>query len=403
MSQTFDVASQEEEEQNTTSLLDIVLVLAQNKKLLFFVPLVAGVLGILISILLPNIYLAQTKVLPPQQSQSSASAMLSQLGGLAGGAGAALGIKNPNDLYVAMLRSRSISDRLIARFDLHQRYKQKWMSGTRKILENSSVISTGKDGIIVIEFEDKDPKIAAAIANAYVEELISLTGNFALTDAAKRRVFYEKQLLLAKDKMIAAETALSKGLAGKGLVSVDTQSKAVLETAARLRAGISAKEIQLKSMQAFVTSNNIEYKRARQELIGMQEELAKLEHGSAKPDDKQEIASAPQGTSEVSSIQLLRDSKYYQMLYDLLAKQYEIARLDEAKDIPMIQVLDKAIEPEHKFKPKRTMFAVSCAIAGFFLALLLIFFRHLMSLPKSPEEQEKWQKLSQLMGFKRKI
>jgi uncharacterized protein involved in exopolysaccharide biosynthesis len=346
---------------------------------------------------MPKVYKANTKVLPPQQSQSTASAMLSQLGGLAGGAGAALGLKNPNDLYVSMLKSRLLTDKLIKRFDLQSRYEEKFTETTRKVLEANSAISSGKDNIISIEVEDKDPKIAAEIANAYVEELITLTSTFALTEASQRRVFYEKQLLQAKDKMIAAETALSSGIESKGMLSVDAQSKAVLETVAKLRAAISAKEIQLKAMQAFVTPNNQEYKRVSQELLGMQQELSKLENGTSAVVDAG--AAKVKEASGSSSVQLLRDAKYYQMLYELLSKQYEVARLDEAKDIPLIQVLDKAVEPELKDKPKRSIITLAFAFLGLILALVLAFLKEAASKPKTPEQEEKWRQLKAYLKF----
>ena len=397
------------EDEDGISLMDIFLTLAKHKKKILVYPVAFGIAGLAISLFLPNAYKANTKILPPQQSQSTASAMLSQLGGLAGGAGAALGIKNPNDLYIAMLKSRALTDKLIQRFDLQKRYESKFLDSTRKELDEKSVIASGKDNMISIDVEDKDPKIAAVIANAYVEELTALTSKFALTEASQRRVFYEKQLELAKDKMIAAETALSSGIDSKGMMSVDAQSKAVLETVARLRANISAKQIQLKSMQAFVTPSNNEYKRTNQELLGMQDELAKLEKGSAS-NAASKSESAMQASDAVtnagkpaeagaSNIQLLRDVKYYQMLYEMLAKQYEVARLDEAKDIPLIQVLDKAVEPERKFKPQRALITIAAAFFGLILALIAAFVSEALNQPKSAEDAEKWRQLKSHLKF----
>ncbi|MBC3864194.1 lipopolysaccharide biosynthesis protein [Undibacterium jejuense] len=389
--------------------MDIFLTLAKHKKKIFVYPVAFGIAGLAISLVLPNAYKANTKILPPQQSQSTASAMLSQLGGLAGGAGAALGIKSPNDLYIAMLKSRALTDKLIQRFDLQKRYDAKFLESTRKELDEKSVIASGKDNMISIDVEDKDAKVAAAIANAYVEELTVLTSKFALTEASQRRVFFEKQLELAKDKMIAAETALSSGIDSKGMMSVDAQSKAVLETVARLRANISAKQIQLKAMQAFVTPSNNEYKRANQELLGMQDELAKLEKGSAsnaasKSESAMQASEAAASAGKpaeagASNIQLLRDVKYYQMLYEMLAKQYEVARLDEAKDIPLIQVLDKAVEPERKFKPQSALITIAAAFFGLILALVAAFVSEAMSQPKSAEDAEKWRQLKAYLQF----
>ncbi|MFZ6849901.1 GumC family protein [Undibacterium sp. RuRC25W] len=399
----------EEDEEDGISIMDILLTLAKHKKKIIAYPIAFGVAGLAISMVLPITYRANTNILPPQQNQSTASGMLSQLSGLAGGAGAALGIKSPNDLYIALLKSRSLTDKLIQRFDLQKRYEAKLVETTRKELEGKSNIASGKDGLITIDVEDKDPKIAAAIANAYVEELTVLTSKFALTEASQRRVFYEKQLELAKDKMIAAETALSSGIDSKGMMSVDAQSKAVLETVARLRANISAKQIQLKAMQAFVTPNNTEYKRANQELLGMQDELSKLENGSnthsaSKSDTRTNLPEISTNSSKVaepgaSNIQLLRDVKYYQMLYEMLAKQYEVARLDEAKDIPLIQVLDKAVEPERKLKPQRALITIAAFFFGLILAITASFLSESMNEPKSEEQAEKLRQLKRYLKF----
>ena len=394
------------EDEDGISMMNILLTLAKHKKKILLYPLAFGIVGLLISLMMPKIYKADTKILPPQQSQSTASAMLSQLGGLAGSAGAAFGIKSPNDLYIALLKSRALNDRIIQRFDLQKRYETTSMETTRKILDGSVIVGSGKDGLISIEFIDKDPVFAAKMANAYVEELIVLTSKFALTEASQRRVFYEKQLELAKDKMIAAESALSTGIDSKGIQSVDAQSKAVLETVARLRANISAKQIQLKAMQAFVTPNNTEYKRANQELLGMQDELAKLENGAATNSGAATVAqnndpanAGKQKETGINNVQLLRDVKYYQMLYELLAKQYEVARLDEAKDIPLIQVLDKAVEPERKFKPQRALITIAAAFIGLILALIAAFVGDAMNQPKSPEQIEKWRQLKAYLKF----
>ena len=180
-------------EEEEISLLDLLIVLAKHKKLILGLPLLAAILALGVSLTLPNIYTATTKILPPQQAQSSAAAMLGQLGGLAGAAGGALGIKNPNDLYIAMIKSRNVADRLIERFKLKSLYKQKTMTGTYKNLEGISTISSSKDGIINIEVVDKDPVLAANIANAYVEELYRLTQTMAVTEASQRRLFFEKQ------------------------------------------------------------------------------------------------------------------------------------------------------------------------------------------------------------------
>ncbi|MGQ0523050.1 MAG: Wzz/FepE/Etk N-terminal domain-containing protein, partial [Betaproteobacteria bacterium] len=158
------------------SLLDIAIVLAKHKKLILGLPLIAAVIAAGISLLLPNIYTGTARILPPQQSQSSsAAALIGSLGGLAGLAGGQLGIKNPADLYVGMLKSRTVADKLISRFELKSLYESKTLDDARRVLGDNTRISAGKDGFITVEFDDTDPKRAAVVANSYVEELDHLT------------------------------------------------------------------------------------------------------------------------------------------------------------------------------------------------------------------------------------
>lgn len=374
---------------NDINGIDLLIIIAKHKFKILIFPIIFGMFAYGVSLLIPNTYRANTKILPPQQSQSTASAMLSQLGGLAGSAGAALGIKNPNELYIALLKSRYLNDKLIHKFDLQKRYDQKYMENTRTMLSSRSSISSGKDGIISIDFDDHDPHFAAEVANAYVQELTELTSKFALTEASQRRFFYETQLERAKNNLSELEKTLSSSIEENGIASVDITSRVVLETIAKLRAAISLKQIQLKSLESFVTPNSPQYKRINQEILGMQEELSKLENGNYNTSKSSEnlilekrVINKEKNIKNDNNLQLLRDLKYYQMLHEMLSKQYEIARLDEAKDIPLIQILDKAIDPEIKVKPQRSLIALIFAMFGLLLGIGTAFLseRHVSSI-----------------------
>jgi uncharacterized protein involved in exopolysaccharide biosynthesis len=363
-------------ESEEVSLLDLLIVLAKHKRIVLGVPFVVAVVAAGISLLLPNIYTGTARILPPQQSASAASALLSQLGGalggLAGTAGGALGVRNPNDLYVGMLKSRTIADNLIARFDLKKVYRQELQSDARTALQGNTAISAGRDGIITIEYSDKDPKRAADIANAYVDELMKLTQVLAVTEASQRRLFYERQLLQAKDNLNAAEVAARQGLQKGGIAQVDAQGRSMIEVTARLRAQISAKEVQLGAMRTYAAEGNPELQRIQEELQALRRELARVE-GSAP------ISAAGKGdvsgNSGLDNLGRLRDVKYYEFLYELLAKQYELARIDEAKDATIVQVMDKAIEPDRKSKPKRTLIVVFSAFLALLASLLWVLIR----------------------------
>jgi tyrosine-protein kinase Etk/Wzc len=299
-----------------------------------------------------------------------------------------------------MLKSRTMADKLIAEFDLKKVYDTDSLEKARKKLTDQTVISTGKDGLITIDVEDESPQRVAKIANAYVVQLTNLTKVLAITDAAQRRAFYEAQLETAKNNLANAEAALKGSLDTRGVISVDVDSRAILETVARLRAQVSAKEVQLSSMRSFVTNSNPDYKRTEEELTSLRLELSRLENGRA---NSTSIANQSSGNKQagLENIKVLRDVKYYQMLYELLAKQYELARLDEAKDPSIIQVLDSAVVPEKKVKPKRSLIVIFSTIFGFILSIGAAFLLEAKRKAiDSPEGASKWNELKTLLRFK---
>jgi uncharacterized protein involved in exopolysaccharide biosynthesis len=370
--------------------IDTLITIARFKKLITGIALITAITAAVISLILPEVYTASTKVVPPQQSQSGAAALLSQLGGAAGAIAGAGGLKNPSELYIGLLKSRTIADHLIGSFNLRKIYDKPTMEKTRrKLLDNTNIIA-GKDSMITIEVEDEDPKRAARIANSYVEELLKLSKTLAVTEASKRRVFYEVQLNTAKDNLANAELKLKEAMDAHGVISVDADSRAIVETIARLRAQISNKEIQLNAMSAFITPNNPDYKRIQEELLGLREQLIKLQNGT--PGASEDPATGKVGGLE--NIKILRDVKYYQMLYELLAKQYEVARLDEAKETPIVQVLDPAIEPEQRTRPKRAIIVGIATILSILLTIaVIVLLDRKEKMLEDPELAEKWQRL----------
>lgn len=373
------------------SILDILIVLAKYKKFITGIALGLTLMAALVTFLIPNEYTATTRLLPPQQNQSGAAALLSQLGGVAGMAAGVAGLKNSSELYVGMLASRTVGDRLIARFDLKKVYDVEFDDKARKELVKNTKITAEKNGLITIDVEDRDGKRAAAIANAYVDELKQLTRTLAVTEAAQRRMFFERQLETAKDNLANAEVALKGAIDTRGVISVDVESRAVMETMARLKAQISAKEIELNSMRAFVTSTNPNFLRVSEQLASLRSELSKLENGRTSPTEGDTSDKKQAG---LDNIKLLRDVKYYQMLYEMLAKQFEVARLDEAKEPSIIQVLDVAIVPERKSKPQRTLIVIGAAVLSTIVAVLLAFLIEFQrKAAASPADAARWAEL----------
>jgi uncharacterized protein involved in exopolysaccharide biosynthesis len=367
---TTGVAAPAPVDDDEVSMFEVLLVFAKYKKLLVLFPLAAAIIGVVVSLLLHDVFTATTKILPPQQSQSAASAVLSQLGNLGGIASGLGGLKNPSDLYVGMLKSRTVADNLIERFKLHDAFEQRFQSRTRTLLAGMTSVNAGKDGIITVEVEDEDPKRAADLANAYVDELRKLTSVIAVTEASQRRLFFEQQFAQAKDNLAKAEVKARQALQNGGLVKVDEQGRAMVETSARLRGQIAVKEVQIGAMRTFAADRNPELLMAQQELESIKRELAKVEGttGARSP----EAAGIGKG---IDNLGLLRNLRYYETIYELLAKQYEIAKLDEAKDSTMIQVVDQAIVPDRKSKPKRAFIVLFFAFAGLLVAVAWAFVR----------------------------
>lgn len=384
------------------SLLDLLIVLAKHKRIVLGAPFVAVVAAAIISLLMPNIYTGTTRILPPQQSASAASALLNQLGGALGGlgglAGGTLGVRNPNDLYVGMLKSRTVADNLISRFDLGKVYNEDRLSDVRRRLENEAKITSARDGIITIEVDDKDPKRATELANAYVEELMNLTKVLAVTEASQRRLFFEHQLVQAKDNLIAAEVAARQGLQKGGLAQVDAQGRSMVAVTARLRAEISAKEVQLGAMRTFAADGNPELQRTQQELEALRRELGRIEGSSPTAGAGKVDAS---GSSGLDNLGRLRDVKYYEFLYELLAKQYELAKIDEAKDATIVQVMDRAVEPDRKSKPKRGLIVIVTGLVFFILGILFAFLSEAFEVAK--KNPSKAKRLKVLGGSLRKF
>jgi tyrosine-protein kinase Etk/Wzc len=387
MSSQVDAAGPTGPEEEEVSLLDLLIVLAKHKKLVIGFPFIAAVIAAGVSLVLPNRFTATARIVPPQQSSSGAAALLTQLGGalgsLAGAAGGALGIGGQNDVYIGMLKSRTVADNLIAKFDLKTVYDSEFQSLTRENLAGNTKITTGRDRIIMIEVDDKDPKRAADMANAYVEELVKLTSNLAITEASQRRLFFERQLKLAADNLVGAQVAARGALEKGGIVKVDEQGRAMLETGMRLRAQIAVKEVQLGAMRSFATDQNPELQRTQAEVDALRKELARLE-GSSDPEKPSASAGSRMG---IDNFKLIRDVRYYELLYELLARQYEVARLDEARDSSVIQVLDPADIPDRKSKPWRALIVVVTAVVTGFLAVLWAFFREATERAKNDPEQ----------------
>jgi uncharacterized protein involved in exopolysaccharide biosynthesis len=354
------------------SLLDILIVLARRKRFILRFTAAVTVLTAIIVFLLPKQYTAETVILPPAQNSSMANTLMSQLSGGAGAlasmAGGSLGIKNPGDMYVALFRTRTVEDAVIQRFGLMARYKKKRMTDARKAFEKHATVALGsKDGLIRINVRDRDPKLASDIANGYVEEFRKLSASLAITEASQRRLFFQQQLSAAKDDLANAEEAMKRTEQTTGVLQIDSQAKLLIESASMLRAQVVAKQVQIQSMRSFATDDNPELVLARQQLAALQAQLAKL-GGSEQESDSLVVPKGKVPEAGMEYIRRFRDVKYHETIFELIAKQLEIAKLDEARQGAVIQVADVAVPPDRASSLSVSVVVVLAALGAFLLS-----------------------------------
>lgn len=368
-----------QEADDEISLLDLLQTIVDNLRLLVLGPLAVGVAALGISFLIPPTYTAKTQFLPPQQQQSAAASMLASLGSLGGLAGAVGGIKNPGDQFIAYMRSVTFQDSLIERFKLIERYGVKTKTDARLVLTDIVRTVSGKDGLISVEVEDKDPQFAAQLANAHVEELGKLLGKLAITEAQQRRLFFEKQLTLAKDKLIQSEIALNaSGVSGSVLKSNPASAVAAV---AGLKAAVTAQEVKLGAMRGYLAETAPDFKQAMNELANLRAQLGKQEKDTPSTSGK--------STTEGDYINKYREFKYNETLFELFSKQFELAKVDEAREGAVIQILDVAQPPEKKSKPKKALVAIIATFSFGFALLLFVFIRQTLRNPSQNSESAK--------------
>ena len=363
------------EADDEVSLTDLLIVLGEEKKLVFGLPAIASILAVVVSLLLPIEFTASTTFLPPQQQQSTAAAALQQLGGLAGIAGGVVGLRRPEDLYVAVLKSDTLRNALVDRFDLMKRYKVKSRQHARDALAGNVDIRTDKTGLLTLQATDTDPEFAAQMANAHVEELRKLLGSLAVTEAQQRRAFFEQQLLNTKEGLVKAEVALKQTQERTGLIALDKQGDAIIRAVAELRAQIVSREVQLQAMRNFATPQNADVQRLTSEISGFKAQLAKLEGGQIRGQGDVIVPTGKVPEAGLEYIRALREVKYHEAIFELLARQFELAKADEAREGPIVQQVDVASPPEFRSKPKRRLIVLTVGMIAGLLAIVLALVR----------------------------
>ncbi len=356
------------------SFLDWLLVLVRRRSMILFFTLACVVVSLLLAFLLPQEYTATVLVMPPRQNSSLATMFESQLGSLGALAalgGQSLGIRNPNDMFVAMFRSQIVEDAMVRQFQLQHEYHKRLLSKARKSFENHvDVDGTSKDGLIHISVQDRNPQRAAQMANAWVQQFRLLSQRLAASGAGARADFYNQQLQQAKTNLANAEEALKQTELSTGLIELSSQARALIESAASLRAQITAKKVEIQALSTFATGQNSQLFEAEQQLGSLEAQLDKLGGSQQSPNS----LIVPKGNVPEAGLEYarrLRDVKYYETIFEILARQYELAKLEQAQEGALIQVISPAIPPDRASFPPRVLFILGGVFGGLFLAALI--------------------------------
>ncbi len=375
--------------------LDFVRLLLQHKFLILKFALAGGVVAAIVVSLMKSTYTGEATFLPPNSlaTNSSSAALgqlgaIGQLGALSGdGAGALSALKDPSQIYIGILNSRSVADDLIRQFDLQTVYKKKKLSQTEKALANHTKVIPAKDSIIAIRVTDTDPKRAAAMANAYLAALSRQNDRLALTEAGQRRAFFEKKLEAEKNTLADAEVDLIKTQQQTGIIVPTGQAALQMSTIAQTQAMLRSREIELDALSQGATPQNADVVRLNSEIAGLKEQLKKLEssNGKGEPGDiSVPTTKVPQLTLDY--VRKEREVKYHEALYQLLLRQLESAKLDESRSAPMLQVVDPAVVPDTKSGPWRSMITLALVTLGGLLGAAWVLVRARWERAKSDPE-----------------
>jgi uncharacterized protein involved in exopolysaccharide biosynthesis len=359
------------------SLLDLLINVAERKWVIACVTAGFALLATIIALLLPQSYTASVTLLPPQQSSSMGAALATQLnsmGSVAALAGGNLGFRNPNEMYISMFKSRIVEDAMVQHFGLMQEYAKSYPTDARKAFEkHADVNGSGKDGLIHISIQDRDPRHAADLANGYVDQFRNLSQHLAITEASQRRLFFEQELVQVKDNLANAEEALKQTEMTTGVIQLDSQARALIESGASIRAQITAREVQIQGMQTYATGENAQMVQAQRELDGLRAQLAKLGGSAQGSGDGLIVPRGRVPEAGLEYIRKLREVKYNETIFDILARQFEMAKLDEARQGALIQVVDPAVPPDKRSFPRRTLIVLGVTAFGFLVGLFTVF------------------------------
>jgi len=401
-----DLATAEfEDDGPTVSLLEVMTWLGEGKKLIALVTLAAAGVAVVVALTRPVIYTARATLLAPGSQQSSGSAAaLAALGSL-GGIGASLGGKSPDELYVSLLKSDSVQRSLVTRFDLFKRYKVESYEVLRKMLpDRIRIASDKKSGLISVEVDDEEAKFAADLANAHASEITKVMSRLAVSEAQLRRVFFENQLKDTKENLIKAERDLQRVQEKSGVIVLDKQAEALITGAAQVRAMIAEREVQLKVLRTSATEQNPEVMRMNSELRALRDELARMESNQGgKGGSAVDLPVGKLPEVAIDYVRARRELKLQETILESMLRQFEIAKLDEAKEGTTLQTVDVALPPDRRAKPSRSLIVLGGTLAALIASSVFVVVRRYGAWKREadPEGAAAWQGMRRAWAWRR--
>jgi len=364
-------------------LLPYLRLFWEHRRFIFRTGAYALLASILIAVLIPARYQSLTRLMPPDSQSTSGLGMLAAMAGkggsagLGGVAGDLLGVKSSGALFVGILGSETVQDRLIDEFHLMKIYHDRKIEDARKDLaERTEVSEDRKSGIITIGVTDHDPQRAAGMAKAYVGELDRLVAQVSTSSARRERIFLEGRLEKVKGDLDLAAKNFSQFASKNSAIDIPAQGKAMVEAAAVLQGQLISAQSELSGLQQIYTDNNVRVRAVQARVNELQKKLNEIGSAGTPGGSQGENSLYPSIRKlpllGVTYADLFRQTKIQETVYELLTQQYELAKVQEAKEIPTVKVLDAPIVPTKKSFPPRTVIALLGTMLGIALAMTWI-------------------------------
>jgi tyrosine-protein kinase Etk/Wzc len=392
-------------EEQEIHLLDLLITCLKHKRLILGGTMGLGLLVLLLCLIMTPVFEGKSGIMPPQSNSGSSTAG-QLLGQFAGVASMILGTggTTTGDLYVGLLKSPAVVDPFIDKFDIMKIYGRATREDARDLVTEQLVVTEvdTKSGIVMVSAFDKDPKRAAEMSNFLAHGLQNLYESLSTSEAAKRRLFFDGQLRKTQEDLNRSEAALASFAEKSGAIRIDEQASAALAGIQGFRNSVALKEVEIEVKKTYASRGNPELKRAQQELDALRFQLKKLE----EKDDHNSTTDAIIPTAQIPSLGMeylrkMRDFKYYEVLYELLVKQYEAARLEEARESNNVQIAFPAVPPERKAKPKTILWTALAIAVGLFLSTFTAF--SLEWYHKSAEQPEQRERLENVKKYLKKL